>query len=91
MTLHIFQPGGPQPDILQWVYVFINSDDECTADYESVYDSKTMLCASAPVSIMSSFIQYNLLLHIYFEREKIHVKEILGDRFGLKMLMEENT
>jgi len=45
----MFQPGGSQPNILQWVSVFIDFDDVCTADYGSInYDSKTMLCVNEP-------------------------------------------
>ena len=46
-----FQSGGLQPNILQWVEIGIDADDECTNDYDSYFDSNSMFCGSAPVSM----------------------------------------
>ena len=56
MVNYPFQVGGSQPVILQWVEIGIDSDDECTDDYPSSFDSDSMLCGSAPVTMLCKMI-----------------------------------
>ena len=72
-----FQSGGIQPDILQWVEIGIDSDDECTDDYGNNFDSNSMFCGSAPVSMACTMIGHK---SNFIEcRVKILVKEIVVD------------
>ena len=47
--LLLFQEGGSQPRILQYVDVIAESDSSCADAYDGSYDSSTMFCASNPV------------------------------------------
>ena len=41
--------GGNYPIDLQWTKVMIQSGKKCFNSYGSLFDSKTMICAFAPV------------------------------------------
>ena len=53
--LLLFQEGGSQPRILQYVDVIAELDSSCADAYDgtgAAYDSSTMFCASNPVRTM---------------------------------------
>ena len=54
--LLLFQEGGSQPRILQYVDVIAESDSSCADAYDGSYDSSTMFCASNPVRTMDILI-----------------------------------